>query len=90
MAKLDFSDAEIKTSIDKVKNGGDQWVLFTHVGTTNKIKVVEKGDGFNNLLEELSDGKVMYAYCRMKINEEQTKFVFVTWCGDGVNVRTYL
>uniref|UniRef100_A0A672RK01 Drebrin-like b n=1 Tax=Sinocyclocheilus grahami TaxID=75366 RepID=A0A672RK01_SINGR len=62
------------------------WALFTYEGNTNDIRLVEKGDGgLEELVEELSSGKVMYAFCRVKDpNSGLPKYVLINWTGEGV------
>uniref|UniRef100_A0A6I8T1X3 Drebrin like n=1 Tax=Xenopus tropicalis TaxID=8364 RepID=A0A6I8T1X3_XENTR len=63
------------------------WALYTYEGNSNDIRLAETGDGgLEELVEELSSGKVMYAFCRVKDpNSGLPKFVLVNWTGEGVN-----
>ncbi|XP_026100144.1 drebrin-like protein B isoform X5 [Carassius auratus] len=62
------------------------WALFTYEGNTNDIRLAEKGEGgLEELVEELSSGKVMYAFCRVKDpNSGLPKYVLINWTGEGV------
>ncbi|XP_051964595.1 drebrin-like protein isoform X3 [Xyrauchen texanus] len=61
------------------------WVLFTYEGNTNDIRLAEKGDGLEELNEELNSGKVMYAFCRVQDpNSGLPKYVLINWTGEGV------
>ncbi|KAK6316157.1 hypothetical protein J4Q44_G00136810 [Coregonus suidteri] len=62
------------------------WALFTYEGNTNDIRLAEKGDGgLEEMVEELSSGKVMYAFCRVKDpNSGLCKYVLINWTGEGV------
>uniref|UniRef100_A0A3B4TQ52 ADF-H domain-containing protein n=1 Tax=Seriola dumerili TaxID=41447 RepID=A0A3B4TQ52_SERDU len=62
------------------------WVLFTYEGNSNDIRLAEKGDGgLEEMVEELSSGKVMYAFCRVPDpNSGLSKFVLINWTGEGV------
>ncbi|XP_064799086.1 drebrin-like protein B isoform X2 [Oncorhynchus masou masou] len=62
------------------------WTLFTYEGNTNDIRLAEKGDGgLEEMVEELSSGKVMYAFCRVKDpNSGLCKYVLINWTGEGV------
>ncbi|NP_001080114.1 drebrin-like protein A [Xenopus laevis] len=62
------------------------WALYTYEGNSNDIRLAETGDGgLEELVEELSSGKVMYAFCRVKDpNSGLPKFVLVNWTGEGV------
>ncbi|KAM3874216.1 drebrin-like protein B [Diretmus argenteus] len=62
------------------------WVLFTYEGNSNDIRLAEKGDGgLEEMVEELSSGKVMYAFCRVQDpNSGLPKYVLINWTGEGV------
>lgn len=52
--------------------------------TENKLKLVASGDGdLSEMVDELGEGKVQYAFIRFKVSEGY-KFVYVAWCGEGV------
>ncbi|XP_053125021.1 drebrin-like protein isoform X2 [Hemicordylus capensis] len=63
------------------------WALFTYEGNSNDLRVACTGDGgLEEMVEELSSGKVMYAFCRVKDpNSGLPKYVLVNWTGEGVN-----
>ncbi|XP_029371104.1 drebrin-like protein A isoform X1 [Echeneis naucrates] len=62
------------------------WVLFTYEGNSNEIRLAEKGDGgLEEMVDELSSGKVMYAFCRVPDpNSGLSKYVIINWTGEGV------
>ncbi|KAM3599957.1 uncharacterized protein V6R79_014361 [Siganus canaliculatus] len=62
------------------------WALFTYEGNSNDIRLAEKGGGgLEEMVEELSSGKVMYAFCRVQDpNSGLPKFVLINWTGEGV------
>ncbi|XP_038641204.1 drebrin-like b isoform X2 [Scyliorhinus canicula] len=62
------------------------WALFTYEGNSNDLRLAGTGDGgLEELVEELSSGKVMYAFCRVKDpNSGLPKFVLINWTGEGV------
>eukprot|EP00002_Diphylleia_rotans_P008581 TRINITY_DN1851_c0_g1_i1.p1 TRINITY_DN1851_c0_g1~~TRINITY_DN1851_c0_g1_i1.p1 ORF type:complete len:162 (-),score=33.85 TRINITY_DN1851_c0_g1_i1:65-550(-) len=86
--KLDLSDPEISQAYEKVRSGGSNpnWVLFSYAGKSNAIKVVATGDdGLDGLMEELTDGKIFYAFLRMDEPAKKiSKFVYITYVPDGV------
>nr|KAF6267884.1 drebrin like [Pipistrellus kuhlii] len=57
------------------------WALFTYEGNSNDIRVAGTGEGgLEEVVEELSSGKVMYAFCRVKDpNSGLPKFVLINW-----------
>lgn len=63
------------------------WALFTYEGNSNDIRLAGTGDeGLEELVDELSSGKVMYAFCRVKDpNSGLPKYVLINWTGEGVN-----
>ncbi|CAH1785063.1 unnamed protein product, partial [Owenia fusiformis] len=66
-------------------NTDTNWAVFGYEGKTNVVKLVETGDNdLDDMVEELSSGKIMYAYCRVKDpNTGLFKFVLVNWQGEG-------
>ncbi|KAM4676219.1 drebrin-like protein [Discoglossus pictus] len=62
------------------------WALYTYEGNTNDIRLAGTGDGgLEELVEELSSGKIMYAFCRVKDpNSGLPKNVLINWTGEGV------
>ncbi|KAL0486352.1 drebrin-like protein [Acrasis kona] len=80
---LDLFDKAIPQSLENVRAGKYQWVLLGHVGATATIKVEETGDGFSDLVSELSGGKIQYAYSQFDINGVK-KYLFASWCPEGV------
>ncbi|XP_073509855.1 drebrin-like protein isoform X5 [Phyllobates terribilis] len=63
------------------------WSLFTYEGNSNDIRLAGTGDGgLEELVDELSSGKVMYAFCRVQDpNSGLPKYVLINWTGEGVN-----
>ncbi|XP_044135126.1 drebrin-like protein isoform X2 [Bufo gargarizans] len=63
------------------------WALFTYEGNSNDIRLAGTGDGgLEELVDELSSGKVMYAFCRVQDpNSGLPKYVLINWTGEGVN-----
>ncbi|ENN73114.1 hypothetical protein HUJ04_008684 [Dendroctonus ponderosae] len=63
------------------------WALFGYEGHSNVLKLVSQGDGgINELKEDLSSGKIMYAF--VKLNDPSTsldKCVLINWQGEGAN-----
>ncbi|KAL7734956.1 hypothetical protein ACLKA6_011221 [Drosophila palustris] len=64
------------------------WSLFGYEGQTNELKLVGKGDGgVDELNEDLNSGKIMYAFLR--IEDPKTglnKYLLVNWQGEGAPV----
>eukprot|EP01102_Stenamoeba_stenopodia_P010012 TRINITY_DN296_c0_g1_i2.p1 TRINITY_DN296_c0_g1~~TRINITY_DN296_c0_g1_i2.p1 ORF type:complete len:496 (-),score=153.67 TRINITY_DN296_c0_g1_i2:190-1677(-) len=87
MARLDCSDAELSSVLSEIRNpkGTTNWAVFGYVPKTNKLKVVSKGDaGLAEHNEEMNDGKVLFGYLKFELTDGVCKFVFVAWCGEGV------
>ncbi|XP_053318825.1 drebrin-like protein [Spea bombifrons] len=63
------------------------WALFTYEGNSNDVRLAGTGDGgLEELVDELSSGKVMYAFCRVTDpNSGLPKYVLINWTGEGVN-----
>ncbi|KAF9351249.1 hypothetical protein BGX34_000707, partial [Mortierella sp. NVP85] len=64
----------------------DNWAIFGYDKGTNDLKVLGKGNGgLEELQDEFMDGKIQYAFARIVDPYSQlNKFVFIAWCGDGV------
>lgn len=76
---LDLSDKAIASACENVRSGKYQWALFGHKGNTPTVKVETTGDGFEDFVNELSSGKLQYAYLQFVINDAK-KYVYVSWC----------
>ncbi|CAI9558857.1 unnamed protein product [Staurois parvus] len=63
------------------------WALYTYEGNSNDIRLAGTGDGgLEELVDELSSGKVMYAFCRVQDpNSGLPKYALINWTGEGVN-----
>ena len=61
-------------------------MMLTYEKGSNDLKVQGTGsDGLEELEEEFSDGRIQYAFVRVKDpNSGLPKFVQINWCGDGV------
>ncbi|KAM7368595.1 hypothetical protein PAMP_012919 [Pampus punctatissimus] len=76
--------AAYKEVVDGKSN--TNWALFTYEGNSNDIRPAGTGDGgLEEMVEELSSGKVMYAFCRVQDpNSGLPKYVLINWTGEGV------
>ena len=55
--------------------------MFSYEGQTNNLKVVSSGSGgLDEMIQELNEGMIMYAFCRV-IDEKTTlpKCLLVNW-----------
>ena len=90
MSQLDVSDKAVQQAIDQVIGQSEcdehknPWALLTHVGQTSKIKVSETGESFDEFIEELSEGRLMYGIMKFNIHGVY-KIAFISWCPDGVD-----
>ncbi|XP_040929206.1 drebrin-like protein A [Betta splendens] len=85
---LSKNGAVLQAAYDEVVDAKSDtnWALFTYEGNSNNIRLAQKGDGgLEEMVEELSSGKVMYAFCRVQDpNSGLPKYVLVNWTGEGV------
>ncbi|XP_051234488.1 drebrin-like protein B [Dicentrarchus labrax] len=85
---LSKNGRELMAAYKEVVDGksATNWALFTYEGNSNDIRLAEKGDGgLEQMVEELSSGKVMYAFCRVQDpNSGLPKYVLINWTGEGV------
>lgn len=67
-------------------NSKTNWALYGYEGQTDILKVLSTGDGgLEELQEDLSSGKILYAYVKIiDPNTKLPKFVFINWQGEGV------
>ena len=60
-------------------------MLYGYVPKTSKITVQATGEGgLADLLENMSDGKIHFAFIRFNVSGT-VKFVYISWCGEGVS-----
>lgn len=65
-------------------SSSQDWVLFSY--SQNTLKVLRSGSGgLEELQDEFEDSKMQYAFCRVNDND-LPKYVFISWCGEGVPV----
>jgi len=87
MASLDASDPEIQAAVADVfdKATDTNWAMLTYAPrSSTKLRLLGKGtDGWDEMCEEVSDGKICYGLCRFTINEVY-RFVYLSWIGEGV------
>ncbi|KAJ3558512.1 hypothetical protein NM688_g880 [Phlebia brevispora] len=85
--QVNLASRDLAQAYQDVLNArGIDWALFTYEKGTNDLKVQGTGSGgLEELEEEFSDGRMQYAFVRVKDpNSELPKFVQINWCGDGV------
>ena len=60
---------------------GDNWAIFGYDKGTNDLKVLNRGNGgLEELEEEFMDGKIQYAFARIiDPNSQLNKFVLIAW-----------
>ncbi|KAJ2498402.1 actin binding protein [Coemansia sp. RSA 1972] len=92
MSNLDLSAhaSEISSTHQRIlSNAADiSWALYGFDRGSNALNVQARGsDGLEELAEEFDDGKVQFAFARvLDPNTRLSKFVFISWCGQGVPV----
>ena len=71
-------DPACKQAIVDIQSGKTRFVVFGYEKQSDRIIVTEKGDGgIEDVQEELSDGKVQFAYIRYDITGIGNCFSFV-------------
>ncbi|PIA15244.1 drebrin-like protein, isoform CRA_c [Coemansia reversa NRRL 1564] len=70
------------------KDATISWALYGFDRGSNALNVEATGaEGLEELAEEFDDGKVQYAFARVQDpNTKLPKYVFISWCGQGVPV----
>ncbi|KAK1800339.1 hypothetical protein P4O66_005475 [Electrophorus voltai] len=78
---LSKNGAALTAAYDEVVKGSTNWALFTYEGNSDNIRVAAKGDGgLEEMMQELNNGKVMYAFCRVQEPSSGVpKFVLINW-----------
>ncbi|KAJ2465734.1 actin binding protein, partial [Coemansia sp. RSA 2320] len=91
-SNLDLSAhaAEIASTHQRIV-GNDQeisWAIYGFDRGGNVLNVQAQGNGgLEELADEFDDGKVQFAFARVvDPNSRLAKFVFISWCGQGVPV----
>lgn len=66
--QVNLSNRDLYTSYQDVLAGNDiDWTLFTYEKGSNDLKVQSTGNGgLEELEEEFSDGRIQYAFVRVK------------------------
>ncbi|KAJ1918305.1 actin binding protein [Mycoemilia scoparia] len=89
--QIDFStnSSELNSTHQTILSGDSSisWALYGFTrGLT--LRVETKGNGpLGELLEKFDENKIQYAFVRViDPNTELPKFVFISWCGNGVPV----
>lgn len=81
-----LSSLAIAQAYQQVLDGQKDYFVLTYVKNSNdlRVQVCENGD-LDYLREEFSDGRIQYAFARVKDpNTQLPKFVLINWCGEGV------
>nr|ODN85949.1 hypothetical protein L203_04448 [Cryptococcus depauperatus CBS 7841] len=82
---ISFNEPDLQPTYQAIIDGlaDYDWALFNQTG--NELKVQATGNGLEELEEEFMDGRIQYAFARVKNpNSNLPKFVLISWCGDGV------
>ncbi|PWZ03488.1 hypothetical protein BCV70DRAFT_155405 [Testicularia cyperi] len=83
---VNLSSVAIRDAYEKVLDGAKDYLVLTYEKSSNdlRVQVVENGD-LEDLNEEFSDGRIQYAFARIKDpNTQLPKFALINWCGEGV------
>ena len=83
---VNLSSSAIRDAYEKVLDGKKDYLVLTYEKASNdlRVQVVENGD-LDDLNEEFSDGRIQYAFARVKDpNTQLPKFALINWCGEGV------
>mmetsp|Transcript_19858 Transcript_19858/g.34075 ORF Transcript_19858/g.34075 Transcript_19858/m.34075 type:complete len:146 (-) Transcript_19858:497-934(-) len=83
--------SECETEWKKVFDGSQDWVIFSYIKNTNKLKVAASGVGLEDFQDNLRDGVVQFCLLKVLIemhNQKIPKFIFVFYCGEGVTLGT--
>ncbi|KAI9472749.1 hypothetical protein BX667DRAFT_526984, partial [Coemansia mojavensis] len=92
MSNLDLSAHanEIASTHSRILNNDNSisWALYGFDQASTALNVQAQGSGgLDELAEEFDDGKVQFAFARVQDpNTNLAKFVFISWCGQGVPV----
>lgn len=83
---VNLSSPAIRDAYEKVLDGAKDYLVLTYEKASNdlRVQVLENGD-LDDLNEEFSDGRIQYAFVRVKDpNTQLAKFALINWCGEGV------
>lgn len=84
--QVNLSSPAIRDAYEKVLDGVQDYCVLTYEKASNNLRLQVAGSGgLDDVADELSDGKVQYAFVRVKDpNTQLPKFVIINWCGEGV------
>jgi len=81
-------DSSVREAYEQVrKPGGDNWLIAGYEGN-NIVVQLTGGGGVNELVGNLADDQVQYAYLKVEIEQDgsiRTKFVLIAWIGESVS-----
>lgn len=86
MSRVDPRDPAIQKALADVLNESSKtnWMLTTYVPRSSKLKLVDSGTGgWEEMIEDLSDGKVYFGFVRFTV-KEIFRYVYFSWLGEGV------
>ncbi|KAJ1954754.1 actin binding protein, partial [Dipsacomyces acuminosporus] len=82
--------SEISSTHQRILSGDPSiaWAIYGFDRGGNALNVQSQGnEGLDVLADEFDNGKIQYAFARVEDpNSRLPKFVFISWCGQGVPV----
>lgn len=82
---ITISEAVLLPTLEEVVKASKTWTLFAYAPKTNDLRHVSSGTTtMKEMLEDMSDGRVHFAYVRDVISDKIVKYILVCWCGEGV------
>lgn len=84
--QVNLASPAIRDAYEKVLDGAKDYVVLSYKKLSNDLDVTSAAQGtLDDVAEEFSDGKIQYAFVRVKDpNTQLPKFVLINWCGEGV------
>ncbi|PKI83088.1 hypothetical protein MVES_003107 [Malassezia vespertilionis] len=84
--QVNLGSPAIQKAYEQVLDGVNDYAVLSYKKQSNDLDVVAACKGtLEDMAEELSDGKMQYAFVRVKDpNTELPKFVLINWLGEGV------
>ncbi|WFD00630.1 actin binding protein [Malassezia yamatoensis] len=84
--QVSLASPGIRDAYEKVLDGAKDYLVLSYKKLSNDLDVAASGQGsLEDVTEEFSDGKIQYAFVRVKDpNTQLPKFVLINWCGEGV------
>jgi hypothetical protein len=85
---VDLTDPDILDYYIRIRNDSDNltWVIWDYGSSKNRLQLYKSGGDFNELKDNIPDGKPVYVYFKYHIGDtKRARFVFMTYVPESLN-----